>query len=83
MESNDQTTVVKTFPDLDTAELAAANLSAHGIECFVQADDCGGMLPGIQSGTYIKLMVDEKHAAEARELLETPAEPGVASASES
>ena len=34
---------IRTFSSYDRADIARGNLEAHGIECWVNADDCGGM----------------------------------------
>ena len=38
---------IRIFTSHETANLAAANLQAHGIQCWINADDGGGMLPNL------------------------------------
>lgn len=65
----DQAIVLKTYSQLSTAESAAACLNANGVECLVQADDCGGMIPPLDLLEGIKLVVEAGQAALAREIL--------------
>jgi len=39
-----KTVTIRTFGSHEAAELAVTNLEAHGIECLVNADDCGGCI---------------------------------------
>ena len=71
----DQAIVLTTYSQLSSAESAAACLRANGIECLVQADDCGGMLSPLDLIEGIKLVVEANQEAQAREILagvETP-----------
>ena len=65
----DHAVVLTTYSLLSTAEAAAACLNANGIECLVQADDCGGMLPPLDLMEGIKLVVEADQEAQAREIL--------------
>jgi hypothetical protein len=38
-----KTITIRTFSNYDRADIARSDLEAHGIECWVNADDCGGM----------------------------------------
>ena len=37
-----KTVTLRIFSSHETGKLVAANLEAHGIACWVNADDCGG-----------------------------------------
>lgn len=63
---------LRTFNSRDAADLAAAKLEAHGIECWIQADDCGGMYPNLTLARGVKLLVRESEVAAAVTLLDTP-----------
>lgn len=66
--------VLSTYSLLSSAESAAACLKANGIECLVQADDCGGMLSPLDLIEGIRLVVEADQEAQAREIL-TGVEP--------
>ncbi len=70
MESGDRT-LLKTFPNVQAAELAVAQLSAHGIHCSIESNDAGGMLPFLQVPEGVKLFVPSSQFEEAMELLES------------
>jgi hypothetical protein len=52
-----KTATIRTFSSHQAAELAAANLEAHGIRCWINADDCGGMLPNLTTAGGVRLLV--------------------------
>lgn len=66
-----KTVVIRNFSSQDTAELAAANLEAHGIEYWVNADDCGGMYPNLTAAGGVRLLVRASDAEAAIALLNT------------
>jgi hypothetical protein len=66
---------LKTFSDASSAELAKANLEAHGIECRLTADDCGGMYPNLTVAGGVRLLVRASAAGAALALLNTQASP--------
>jgi hypothetical protein len=70
-----KTVTIRIFGSHDTAELAAANLEAHGIECWVNADDCGGMYPNLTAAGGVRLLVRASDAEAAIALLNAPASP--------
>ena len=70
-----QTVTVRIFGNHEAAQLAAANLAAHGIECWVSADDCGGMYPNLTAASGVRLRVSATDAKAAEALLDTPASP--------
>lgn len=70
-----KTVTIRTFGSHETAELAAANLEAHGIACWVNADDCGGMYPNLTTAGGVRLLVRASDAEAAIALLNTQASP--------
>ena len=68
--------VVDTFASHPEAEMAKSALKAAEIDSMIQADSVGGMRPHVAwaSGGF-KLLVREEDAAEAHEILDTPAVP--------
>lgn len=71
-----KTVTICTFGSHDAAELAAANLEAHGIGCWINADDCGGMYPNLAAvGGGVRLLVRATDAEAAIALLDTKASP--------
>jgi hypothetical protein len=67
---------LRSFGDSTTAELAKACLEASGIECRLEADDCGGMIPGMDAVRGIKLFVHSSHRDAAADLLSSTAAGG-------
>lgn len=71
-----ETVTIRTFNSHDTAALAAANLEAHGIQYWVNADDCGGMYPNLTAaGGGMRLLVHVSDAEAAIALLNAQASP--------
>jgi hypothetical protein len=70
-----QTTTIHTFSSHEAAELAVANLKAHGIECWINADDCGGMYPNLTTAGGVRLLVRASDAEAAIALLNAQASP--------
>jgi hypothetical protein len=70
-----KTVTIRTFSSQDTADLAAANLKAHNIECWVNADDCGGMYPNLTAPSGVRLLVRASDVKAAIALLNTQATP--------
>ena len=64
-------TLLKTFSNVETAELALARLQANGIHCSIETNDAGGMLPFLQVPEGVKLFVPASQFDEAKELLES------------
>jgi hypothetical protein len=60
---------LKVFSEVIPAESAASLLKANGISCWLQADDCGGMLSALDSAQGVKLLVNPTDAEPARALL--------------
>jgi hypothetical protein len=63
--------VVRTFPNHIEAELARSALEAAEIQSIIQADDAGGVQPGLWVGTAIGLLVKADDLARATEVLST------------
>jgi hypothetical protein len=58
--------ILREFSSRSQAELAALELRSRGIECTIQADDWGGMLPPFG----VRLFIDPKDSETARAILE-------------
>jgi hypothetical protein len=71
----EKTLTVRIFHSHEAAELAASNLEAHGIKCWVDADDCGGMYPNLTAAAGVRLHVLVADAEAANTLLDTQASP--------
>jgi hypothetical protein len=69
----DELVVVASFYDRPEADLAKSALEAAGIEAIVQADDCGTLRPGMWMGNGVHVVVRQRDADAAREILNTPA----------
>ena len=61
--------IVRTFLNPFDAELAKSALEAAEIESIVQADDAGGVDPGLWVGRGVRLIVRTEDAARAEEVL--------------
>jgi hypothetical protein len=70
-----KTVTLRTFGSHEAAELAVANLEAHGIECWINADDCGGMYPNLTAAGGVRLLVRASDAEAATALLKAQASP--------
>lgn len=68
-------TTIHTFISHEAAQLAASNLEAHGIKCWVSADDCGGMYPNLAVAGGVRLSVAASDVEVAIALLNTQASP--------
>ena len=60
---------IKTYIYRHEAEVANGVLNGHGIDCYVAADDAGGVRPDQNFLMGIRLMVRETDAVQAIELL--------------
>jgi hypothetical protein len=73
-EHDTELVIIATFPSRVDAELAQGALEAARIDSLVQADDAGGMQPGLwMSG--IGLLVRAEDADRASRLLAADARP--------
>jgi len=66
---------LRTFSGHDAAELAAANLEAHGMECWINADDCGGWYTNLTAPGGVRLLVRASDVEAATALLNAQASP--------
>jgi len=60
---------IRIFSSHDAANIAAASLEAHGIRCWITADDAGGMLPNLATPGGVRLAVPASDSAAASALL--------------
>jgi hypothetical protein len=70
-----KTVVIHAFTSHEAAQLAASNLEAHGIGCWVSADDCSGMYPNLTAPSGVRLSVATSDAEAAVALLNAQASP--------
>ncbi len=70
-----KTATIRIFSSHEAAQLAASNLEAHGIKCWVNADDCGGMYPNLTAAGGVRLLVRAADAEAAIALLNAEASP--------
>jgi hypothetical protein len=70
-----KTVTIRTFTTHDAANIARSNLEAHGIECWVNADDCGGMYPNLTAPGGVRLDIRASDAEAAIVLLNAEASP--------
>jgi hypothetical protein len=71
--------VIRVFGNHEAAQVAATNLEAHDLECWITSDDAGGMLPNLSAPRGVRLLVLASDAEAAAALLDSqaPIEPGV------
>jgi hypothetical protein len=67
-----KTETIRIFTSHEAANLAAANLQAHGIRCWINADDGGGTLPNLAAPGGVRLLVQASDSAAAGALLADP-----------
>jgi hypothetical protein len=60
---------IRTFTSHDAANIARSNLEAYGIECWVNADDCGGWYTNLTAPGGVRLSVRASDAQAAIALL--------------
>ncbi len=70
-----KTVTIRIFGSHDAAELAATNLEAHGIQCWINSDDAGGMLPNLTAPGGVRLLVRASDAEAAIALLDAQVSP--------
>jgi len=68
MEPGDRT-LLKTFSNVQAAEVTLAKLQANGIHGSIESNDAGGMLPFLQVPEGVKLFVPASQFDEAMDLL--------------
>jgi hypothetical protein len=69
------TVTIRTFGTHEAAEMAVANLEAHGIAGWIKSDDCGGMYPNLTAPGGLRLLVSVEDAEAAVALLDAKATP--------
>jgi antitoxin component YwqK of YwqJK toxin-antitoxin module len=74
-EAEKKTLTVRIFPNHEVAQIAAAKLKAHAIECWVNADDCAGLYPSLTTAEGARLNVWEGDAAIASAVLDAKTTP--------
>jgi hypothetical protein len=70
-----KTETIRIFASREDADLAAANLQAHGIRCWINTDDGGGMLPNLTAPGGVHLLVQASDSAAGIALLANPIPP--------
>jgi hypothetical protein len=70
-----KTATIRVFTSHDAAEVAATNLEAHGIQCWLNSDDAGGMLPNLTAPGGVRLLVRAADAVAAIALLDAQGSP--------
>lgn len=69
---SDALVTVRSYVNHFEAEVDKSALDAAGIASMIRSDDCGGLRPHLWLGG-VQLLVREEDAAEARQILDTPA----------
>jgi hypothetical protein len=64
-----KTVNIRIFISHDAANIARSNLEAHGIECWINSDDGGGMMPYLTAPGGVRLLVRAVDAEAAIALL--------------
>jgi|HubBroStandDraft_2_1064218.scaffolds.fasta_scaffold132703_1 hypothetical protein len=70
-----KTVTIRTFSSHDAANIARSNLEAHGIQCWINADDCGGWYTNLTAPGGVRLSVRASDAEAAIALLNVEASP--------
>ncbi len=65
--------VIRTFGTKFEAEVAKSALDAANLDAMIQADDAGGVQPGMWAGNGVDLLVRAEDAERAKEILSTSA----------
>ena len=73
LEEDGKILTVRLFGSHEAANIAAAKLETHGLQCWVSSDDCGGWYSNLTPAEGVRLKVRAEDFAEATGLLE--AEP--------
>ena len=60
---------IRTYDSREEADLARGFLESNSLQADVFADDCGGWRPGLHSSEGVRLMVLQKDAERALQLL--------------
>jgi hypothetical protein len=70
-----KTVTIRTFTSHDAANIARSNLEAHGIQCWINSDDGGGVMPYLTAPGGVRLSVRASDAEAAIALLNVEASP--------
>jgi hypothetical protein len=68
--SAEATTIIATYSSRRDAEMAQDHLDGEGLRAFIRADDAGGMHPQLQQSHGVKLVVLQRAAPDAYDLLD-------------
>lgn len=68
--STEKTAILAVYSTRRDAEMAQDRLDEEGVQAFITADDAGGMHPQLQQPHGVKLVVLERAAQYAREVLD-------------
>jgi len=68
-----KTVTIRTFSNHDAANIARSNLEAHGIKCWINADDCAGWYTNLTAPGGVRLVINASDAEAALALLNTEA----------
>jgi hypothetical protein len=67
--NKNQLIIVRTFSNELDAQIALEHLKSHHIDAFIKKDDSGGMRPHLQLSQGVDIIVSEKDAKKAEEIL--------------
>jgi hypothetical protein len=62
--------IIETFENAFEAEVAKGYLETAGIAATIDKDDVGSMIPSLQLSAGVRLIVPEKQAERAKEILQ-------------
>ena len=68
-EQDDELVVVRTYGFRHQAEVGRSMLEANEVDALIVADDAGGIQPGLDGGTRVRLLVRRSDEHKASELL--------------
>jgi hypothetical protein len=75
LQDETKTVTIQIFSSRDAANIAHSNLEAHGIQCWVNTDDCGGWYSNLTAANGVRLLVRASDAEAATALLDAQASP--------
>jgi hypothetical protein len=70
-----KTATIRIFSSHEVANIARSKLEAHGIQCWINADDCSGWYSNLTAANGIRLLVRASDAETAITLLDAQASP--------
>jgi hypothetical protein len=68
-EQDDELVVVRTYGFRHQAEVGRSMLAANEVDALIVADDAGGLQPGLDGGSRVRLLVRRSDERKATELL--------------